>query len=55
MEKKRPYLSGKTTDEAIKIWKEKHKLNVDIPESSILEDIIQEWIKKEKESGKHGI
>lgn len=36
-------------NEAIKIWREKHNLNVDISESSILEDIVREWIKHEKE------
>jgi len=54
MNKKRPYLDEKVVNEAVKIWKEEHRLNsgTNIPESSILEDIIKDWVKTKKKGGK---
>jgi len=49
MAKRRPYLNEGIVNKAIAIWKGRHRLNDDstFSESSVLEDILKDWIKKE--------
>jgi len=52
MPKKRPYLEEDVVNEAIEIWKEKHGVKTNFPESAILEDILRDWIKSNERSKK---
>lgn len=44
MTKKRPYIAENLVNDAVGLWKNRHGIKSNFSESTVLEDILKEWI-----------